>query len=474
MSIEVHQLIKDHISRWLEENFRNPAGDSIPAALVVFDSIAKLFHFGGYNEAFRDIFGNEQLSNLIRLGMHLEDEGLIPYAVSRFDVPMPDTRWAYALSLQNSRESLLQANISTASISKKDWTPIPSEDCTPGTQLVRFCEKLVEDLADRAKGKYLVLTPYSAFKSEEGLVLVASVEDDLKTSPVTKLLEFFETRGTLLSVYPIILRAEIEQGSSEGYKRLAYLVQHEENGFVETYESHLSKLRDIDSAELEKLKIDEGRINFLQSRVEGKRRLSQEMQAPDPINEVPTAILYGRKTYLLKQMPVLRQDIERVYGDYLKVLTFCFHEGVQQNPSIQLEPTIIDRIIRNVVKNSVSAADSNDKKVSINVVFDIVNRNDQCYLELTIEDDAGGLKKELARYIPRDITPKVWISFCLKHKELISERKGVGLWAISRYTWSSGGKFLLEDVKGTGGEVIGLRCRIVIGLGIDTEKIPGI
>jgi hypothetical protein len=459
MSIEVHKLVEQHISKWLERIFCDSQGREIPAALVVFDSIAKLFRFGGYNEAFSKIFGVEQLSSLIRAGMNLEHEGLIPYAVSQLK-HSPNNIWAYSMPLETSHNILSESNITKAPL---EWREIPAGECQPGEQLVRFTKLLRDRLRDEAKDKRLVLVPFSSLNSEEGLVLVASIERDLSIPHIPKLLEFLESQGVLLSAYQNILRVEIEQGNSEGYRRLARLIKHEENGFIETFEALVADLKKVGEDRLREMKIDARRLQFLENRMVGKKQLSKEMSGADPVNEISFEELYGKTTNLLSQLPTMIEDAERVFKtNSLEGISVTFGEGAKQNSLIRLDPSIIDRLIRNTVKNSFGIC-AGDQHTTVQIFVDVITRDGRPYLELRIADDAGGLG-ELADVIPRRLTPQIWTVFCSQRPDLVDPEDGVGFWAISRYAQSAEGEFRLEDVHDSDGEVIGLCCHITIGL----------
>jgi hypothetical protein len=92
---------------------------------------------------------------------------------------------------------------------------------------------------------------------------------------------------------------------------------------------------------------------------------------------------------------------------------------------------------------------------------DILKKNGKRSVELVIEDDAGGIQDES---LPREITPQIWTRYRAEN-EFAAER-GNGFWIISRYAYSSGGQFRLEDVVNSKGIVIGVRYRITLGLRI--------
>ena len=145
----------------------------------------------------------------------------------------------------------------------------------------------------------------------------------------------------------------------------------------------------------------------------------------------------------------------------LKAITYEFGDGVTQNPVICLNHYIIDRIIKNAVKNSTRRCEPG-KQFTSAIYLDILTMGERRYLNLTIDDDAGGLSEEY-RKIPRELTPQAWSYFCAERPDIIRPDKGVGLWIIHGMP-SLDGKFLLEDVLAPDETIKGLRYNILMGL----------
>jgi hypothetical protein len=462
VAIVVHDLIEQHVSRYLGEIFSIANKPEPLAALVVFDDIARIFRFGGYTKAFKRVLSLDEVRELGSDGMEMQPGGLLSYAIGRFQKELEET-WGYALHL--TEPSVLEANLTYGAISKEAWIEVPENKSRAGSQLVDFTRLIASHLGpERAKDTYLILLPFSALRSSKGLVLIVWIENDLSLPPLDPVLDFLKSQGPFLSFSQILTSTGAERGNSAGYRRLARLIEHEENGYLRTFETLVTRLEVLEKHnKLLEFGIEKSDIDFFKDRLRSKKQLTKEMSNFDSLNNIPKELLYNEETDLLVRVKEIVANIGRAQRtSKLKTITYEFGDGVTQNPMICLNHYIIDRIIKNAVKNSTRRCEPG-KQFTSAIYLDILTMGERRYLRLTIDDDAGGLSEE-CRIIPRELTPQAWSYFCAERPDIIRPDKGVGLWIISRYAYSLDGKFLLEDVLAPDGTTKGLRYNILMGL----------
>lgn len=562
---------KQGISATLEDLFKDKK--SAAACVVLEDGV---FRFGGYSDEFKDLLPEEAVSDVIESGLEMESRGLLSYAVSKFKDD-EEAKWGYAMSTTS--HCLFEATLDRTLPEK--WTQI-EEGIIPGSQLINVTERLSEHPTLSGKEHYFVIVPYSASDSFEGLVLLAYLEDDLRISQLREAFRFLDSKGLLLSASQIYRATEAERARVDGYRRLAELVLHEDNGFNRKVEnlleklsgslfragdlkdpkSLLAKLRDghdlvsqylasqfsadtrrllteqndlnlvsesleralidefnrllrgpslfeehrfaqvalteetrtlieqnpqnkevirlnrllleqsypeaIVKIPLTKLKndlsllgIEEEDLDYLSIRIESKQQLNKELLGPEPLTRVEPTFLYGCTTDLQKDIQISIKHAINVLGA-AEVLTIehKLGEGAKREPLISLEPTVIERIIRNSVKNSYQSGRKRGMtRINVDINADIIYTEGRRFLELIVRDNAGGLP---SHDFPPKITTSIWLKYCSNNSRLAGRTQGNGLLLVSRYSDSSGGTFFVSDVESADGK--GVEYRISIGL----------
>jgi hypothetical protein len=455
---DINSLVRQSISSSLDEVFKATAEENTVAALVVLeDQNTGVFRFSGFSTGFKDLFPENNLIEVMQAGLRMEAQGLLSYAVTRFTTHGSE-KWGYAMSMVSHR--LFEATLDPSLPDKQRWEELP-DDVTAGAQLINTARGLIDrNQSLREREHYLVIVPYSASDSFEGLVLLAYLEKELELSRLAEALEFLETKGLWLSAHQIMLASEAEHARTDGYRRLADMVLHEDNGFnqhVVNLLETLSKFKD----DLSRVGVKEEELEYLAIRIESKQQLNKELLGPDPLTRVEPEFLYGCDTELPKDIPVSIQHAINVLGaaEVLKV-GWELGEGAKQEPLIALEPTVIERIIRNSVKNSYQAGLQHSMaRINVQIYADIIYREAQRFLELDIRDNAGGLPFD---DFPRHITTATWLTYCSRRSELAGRTRGNGLLLISRYTDSSQGEFSIENIESADGK--GVKYNISIRL----------
>lgn len=470
---DVNNLIGDHLISRLNNIFQVSGRTQLPAALVVFDptwGITGRFRASGYTDTFKGLFPN-QLRHLRESGMEVDEMGLLNRAAKRFAAD-PKVIWGYGVEIKSKQMS--EANLSSKTLSKtKKWQPIRKKEAKPGPQLNDFIEDIKKAHAKKLVGKYLILIPYSASETFLGLVLLVWITDELPPKHLDKALEFLRSEGVLLSAQQSILVADASKARADGYRRFASLVRHEENGFVQTLEDLISSLVEAECT-WKHLKIDRDKVEFLKTTMGSKKDLNKELSDNDPLHKLNPDLLYTESSPIKKEMSGIIRFIEmELKGKYFKIAPIKFGKGISPDTRISLKLWVIERVIRNAIKNADKAnlenylnkpASGNSHKnkrapVQIEIFVDISERNGRRFLELVIEDNAGGL---LDKDMPRDITPEIWTKY--RADKNFGPDTGNGFWIISRYAASSGGSFRVEDILEDNGASKGVRYKVTLGL----------
>jgi len=476
---DVNNLIGNYLISRLNNIFQVNGRTQLPAALVVFDptwGITGRFRASGYTDTFKDLFPN-QLRHLRESGMEVDEMGLLNRAANRFAAD-PKVIWGYSVEINSQQMS--EANLSSKTLSRTKWQPIPKGAARPGQQLNDFIVDIKKvytqkkkTSAQRPVGKYLILIPYSASETFLGLVLLVWITDALPPKHLDKALKFLRSEGVLLSAQQSILVADASKARADGYRRFASLVRHEENGFVQTLEGLISRLADAECT-WKHLEIGRDEVEFLKTTMGSKKDLNEELSDDDPLHKLNPDVLYTEQSPIRKEMPGIIHYIEmELKGKYFKIAPIKFGKGISPDTKISLKLWIIERVIRNAIKNADKAnldnhlnksASSNSHKnkrspVQIEIFVDINERNGRRFLELIIDDNAGGL---LDKDMPRDITPEIWTRYRADNN--FGPDRGNGFWIISRYATSSGGIFRVEDILEENGVSKGVRYKVVLGL----------
>lgn len=238
-------------------------------------------------------------------------------------------------------------------------------------------------------------------------------------------------------------------------------IVHEDGVFIDVLERHLDRL--VNAMDLLKaIGITSNDIREIQLRLECKMELNVEVGSQHTsLDRVHPEALYGsdskpRFTNLLTDLPFILQLLNTS-----KSVPIHFGQRVYMSPRVNLRPSVVERILRNTIRNAVNAARrQHHTQVSVEVEVDIkegpANRT---LLVLQIHDDAGGL----AAGIPRKINLTTWRSFLGCHPEHTHGGHGRAFLFIARYVESSGGNFTLIDRELSSGR--GTTCRIELGLG---------
>lgn len=475
---DVHKLIERYLITKLNSIFQATKHRQLPAALVVFDptmGITGRFRSSGYTDTFKELFP-KQLVNLRDSGMEVDERGLLSRAADRFGAD-PEAIWGYGVHLQPQKlngHRIWEAKLLSRIPTQKKWHAIPKNEVRLGRQLNDFMEDIKKASSQKSIGKYLVIVPYSASGTFQGLVLLVWIADQLPPNHLSKALKFLRSEGVLLSAYQSILVADASNARADGYRRFASLVRHEENGFVQTLEGLISRLADAENT-WKRLKISRDEVEFLKTTMKSKKDLNQELSDDDPLHRLNPDLLYTEPSPIMEELPGIINYIQmELTGRYFKIAPIVFGNGIKPTTRVDLKMLVIERIIRNAVKNAekvrlynqikdVNTSDSlNDIKripVQIQIHADIKEEQEQQFLELVIEDDAGGL---LDKNMPRDITPEIWTRYRADNN--FGPDRGNGFWIISRYATSSGGSFRIAELQGTRGESNGVRYEVKLGL----------
>jgi signal transduction histidine kinase len=474
---DVNSLIEHHLSKSLNEIFHLDAKSELPAVVVLYDptwGITGRFRSSGYTNTFKKIFP-KQLDYMRRSGLEIGDMGLLKRAATRFQAH-PDEMWAYAIEITS--KNIFEAKISSKVVGNNKWNPIPNNKIKPGRQLNEIIKDVRDKYSQAASGKHLIIIPYSASETFLGLVLLVWLTDELPPRHLPKALGFLQSQGVLLSAHQSVLVASAADARADGYRRLASLVRHEENGFVQTLEGLLGALTEAPGAKniWKRLGMTEEDIKFLKTTMESKKDLNSELSSDDPLHNIDSDLLYMAPSDIKEELPGIIKYIKAELDERsFTINTPRFGKGIKGDSKVDIKLWVIERIIRNAVKNSEEAfinqrsknnilgriSINGSSKVRLNIFVDILKKNGKRSVELVIEDDAGGIQDES---LPREITPQIWTRYRAEN-EFAAER-GNGFWIISRYAYSSGGQFRLEDVVNSKGIVIGVRYRITLGLRI--------
>jgi hypothetical protein len=474
---DAHQLIERYLIAKLNSIFEARKKVKIPAILVVFDptmGITGRFRSSGYTDSFKQLFP-KQLTNLRDSGMEVDERGLLSRAADRFDAE-PDSIWAYGVELHQDKfkqHKVWEAKLTSRTYSKK-WNPIQKDEVTLGRQLNEFIEDIHKVSATRKSiGKYLIIIPYSASGTFQGLVLLVWIADQLPPDDLPEALKFLRAEGVLLSAHQNSLVTDAATARADGYRRFASLVRHEENGFVQTLEGLIRRLANAEST-WKRLRISRDEIEFLKTTMNSKKDLNQELSDEDPLHRLNPDLLYTEPSFIRAELPGIIKYIQmELTGHYFNIAPLTFGKGIRDNTKIDIKLLVIERIIRNAVKNSAKIAIQNENNeirkysgylpttlppVEIRIFADVKSFDGRRFFELVIDDNAGGL---LDKDMPRDITPEIWTRYRADNN--FGPDQGNGFWIISRYAISSGGKFRIEEIQN---EKVPIGVRYTVRLGL--------
>jgi hypothetical protein len=138
---------------------------------------------------------------------------------------------------------------------------------------------------------------------------------------------------------------------------------------------------------------------WLNSRTELCDQFGGALGASDvSFDRVSPSVLYGSadrptRTNLQQDVSLFIDFIQSVIGrSQLADILLTFGEGVTRSPRVTLRPAVVERVLRNTIRNSVQAGSRcNKERVSVRVHIDVTERDGRHFLELDIQDDAGGL-----------------------------------------------------------------------------------